>query len=325
MSRRYLAIGSVGAASAAVAALLLVAAVGNAGNSKFQFKASAGPSALTTGQQGLVFAKFTPGPGGGTATHTVITFTFPTTGAVSGWTADPATSSDCKPSGANAIVCAVGNVHRGDTVKRFVTVTAGSTTGDVSGITAEVTFDNGSSGAKGGGATNVPAQQVPLTIVDGSTADGTCQAGGATVQTTAVGGYVRQSTALSFGNADPSLQLPCTWGTVSVINQQRGPQGAPEISSAGGPTFDAPSTLTLTFATLPVPVSQFVLMENEHFDPANPSVGWFPVPTCPTATTLPADPNVDACLVGHVQGWKPPFTATLLYRGTASSADPWFN
>jgi hypothetical protein len=273
-----------------------------------------------------VFAKFTPGPGGGTATHTVITFTFPANGAVSGWTADPATSSDCKPSGANAIVCSVGNVHRGDTARRIVTFDAGSTTGDVSGITASVSFDNGNSGAKGGGAVNVPSLQVPLTIVDGSTADGTCRTGGATVQTTAVGNYVKQSTALTFGNAAPSLQLPCTWGTVSVIDQQRGPQGAPEISSAGGPTFDAPATLTLTFASLPVKASQFVLMENEHFDPASPSVGWFPVPGCgPAPNPLPPDPNVDACLLTPVQGYKPPFTATLLYRGSSTGADPWFN
>ena len=114
---------------------------------------------------------------------------------------------------------------------------------------------------------------------------------------------------------------PVAVGTVGVIDQRRGPDGAPQISSVGGPQFAAPSTLTLTFASLPVPVSEFVLKENENFNPADPTVGWNPVPPCPTATTLPNDPNVDACLVGYTQ--TDVIVATLLYRGT--NTDPWFN
>jgi hypothetical protein len=265
-----------------------------------------------------VFAKFTPDPTGGTATHTVITFNFPTSGTVTGWAPDPATSSDCAPSGDHAIACSVGVVHAGVTVKRFITFNAGSTTGNVTGITAQVSFDGGNSGANGGGAVNGPAIPVPFTIVDGSTADGKCKSGGATVLTAPVSKTVLQQTALTFGNALASLQLPCSWGTVSVINQQRGPDGAPEISSVGGPSFAAPSTVKLSFSSLP---KHFVLMENENFDPANPSVGWFPVPPCPTSTTMPPDLSVDACLVGISNGKTP--VATLLYRGTG--VDPWFN
>jgi hypothetical protein len=205
------------------------------------------------------------------------------------------------------------------TVKRFVDYTAGPTTGDPQ-ISANVTFDQGTGGkGSGGGTVNGQPVEAQIVFVDGTTTDGRCTAGGGSSSTAQVSTAVVQSTGLSFGNPAANLRLPCAWGSVGVQPGQRGPDGAPEISSVGGPTYQTPGTVTLTFSSLPVPLKKYVLMENESFDPANPTVGWFKVPSCPTPTTMPA--NADACLVGYQSGKT--IVATLLYRG--NGGDPWFN
>jgi hypothetical protein len=108
---------------------------------------------------------------------------------------------------------------------------------------------------------------------------------------------------------------------VGVIDASAGATSAPQVSFVSGPPFAQPSELTITFSDLPVPLSKFVLKENQSFDPAHPTKGWNPVPPCPTPTTMPADPTVDACLVGYTKG--KPIVANLLYRGTG--VDPWFS
>jgi hypothetical protein len=294
---------------------LLVAALGNAGTNTTLFQAVEGPGSLHQGQQGLVFAKFEPSTSSGSATHTVITFTFPTTGAVTNPTPDPTTSSDCAPVAGQplTIACAVGTVNPGQLVKRFVTFTGGPA-GQSANITVSVSFDAGSSGAKGGGQVNPPNPiTLPVSIVDGSTADGTCQSGGASVLTLAITNKngVTQQTQLDFGNS--ATQFPCTWGSVGVqpfVGQAPG-GGAPQISSVDGPTFGQPAALTLTFSKLP---AHFVL-EESLVDPsvAKPS-DWKPVPFCPA-------PTADTCIVSYENG--NPIVAHLLFRGLG--VDPWFN
>jgi hypothetical protein len=306
-----------------VSASLLLAAMGSAGTAKYDFQVF-GPPALQANGQGFVAARFTPSSSSGAATHTVITFTFPA-GSISGApSADPGTSPGCAPgtgaAGAQTIVCTIGTVQGGVTVKRFVDFTTGTATPDPA-ITAAVDFDGGSSGAKGGGSVNSPELPLALQIVDGTSADGKCSANGSSVSTSAVNTTVPQSTALTFGTAAAALTLPCSYGNVSVFGGSRGKNGAPEISSVAGPTYGAPAMLTLTFGSLPVPLAKYVLEENESFDPAHPTVGWFPVPNCPTPTTMPADTSIDACLVGYDKAKV--IVAHLLYRGTGG--DPYFN
>jgi hypothetical protein len=91
------------------------------------------------------------------------------------------------------------------------------------------------------------------------------------------------------------------------------------ISSVGGPIYAGTANLTLTFASLPVPLNKYTLEENESFDPAHPAQGWQPVPPCDSGPTLPS--GADACLIGYDKG--KPIVAHLLYAGT--NADPWFN
>lgn len=323
MSRRLVS-GALAAASLAAGALYLVAG-GSAGTGSVEFKVVAGPTQLTSGQQGLVFARFSPTKSSGSATHTMLTFSFPAASVAGAPAADAATSPDCAAAVLSAdqstwtVTCTIGTVNPGEVVKRFVEYVAGSTTGPA-GISAAIDFDSGSSTAKGGGKSDVPPPaSAGVTIVDGNAADGLCSSGGGNVHTSAVSTTVLQQTALSFGDANAALTLPCSWGTVGVINGQSGPNGAPQISSVGGPVFDTPATLQLVFSSLPVPLNKFVLKENEAFDPNNPTAGWTKVPSCPTPTTLPD--GADACLVGYDKGKV--IVATLLYRGTGG--DPWFN
>ena len=246
----------------AAAAVLLVAAIGSAGTNTITFQAVEGPGALRAGHQGLVFAKFQPSGSGGAATHTVITFTFPSTGAVGTFTPDPATSSDCAPTSANTIACVVGTVNPGQLVKRFVTFTADTAAaGQHADVTVSVAFDAGSTGAKGGGKVNPPDPiTLPVTIVDGTAADGTCGVTGGSVHTAAVDTTVDQQTQLDFGSS--ATPLPCTWGSVGVqhVNGKAPGGGAPEISSVNGPTFGQQAHLTLTFASLPAPLQKFVML-----------------------------------------------------------------
>jgi hypothetical protein len=292
---------------------LLVAAIGNGGTNTITFQAFEGPGALHAGQQGLAFAKFQPSTSSGAATHTVISFTFPSSGAVGNFTPDPATSSDCAPAAGDpfTIACAVGTVNPGQLVKRFITFTGGAA-GQSASIKVSVSFDAGSTGAKGGGKVNPPDPiTLPVSIVDGTTADGTCNAGGASVQTAAVDKQknVVQQTALTFGNS--AIPFPCTWASVGVQPLIGPPPGggAPAFSSVDGPTFGQPAALTLTFAN-PLPPG-FVLKES-LVDPAiaKPS-DWKPVPFCPS--------DADTCIVNY----NPQRTvANLFFRGLG--VDPWY-
>ena len=297
-----------GAAVFAVAALSL-ATMGRAGTNDVSFDVFAFPSALTAGNQGLALARFTNNSGGA-ATQTTITLTFPAT--VSAPTPDPATSSDCSPAGGSTITCTIGTVQPGQTVKRFVTFTAGSTLGSVT-VTGSAGWDSGSSTAVGGGQTNGPSlSSATFQIVDGAKADGTCSASGGKAATAPLGSTITQATAMSFGAALSSLKLPCTWGTAGVAPAVSGLTST-QVSYVAGPMFGQPATVTITFASLPVPLSKFVLRENLSFDPGNPTAGtWTTVPLCPTPSTLP--PGAPDCLVGYKNGKV--ITATLLYAGT---------
>jgi hypothetical protein len=300
---------------------LLVAAIGNGGTNTITFQAFEGPGALHAGQQGLAFAKFQPSTSSGAATHTVISFTFPSSGAVGNFTPDPATSSDCAPAAGDpfTIACAVGTVNPGQLVKRFVTFTAATTAvGQHVDVTVAVAFDAGSGGAKGGGKVNPPDPiTLPVSIVDGTDADGTCGSTGGSIQTAVVSKTVLQQTQLDFGSS--ATPLPCTWGSVGVqpVNGKAPGGGAPKISSVDGPTFGQQAQLTLTFASLPVSLNKFVLKES-LVDPSIATPGdWKVVPFCAEAAAA----NADTCILRYDNGNV--IVAHLLFRGLG--VDPWFN
>jgi hypothetical protein len=331
---RRLVISALVAAAAAAGALLLVGG-GSAGTGNYSFVVAGGPPTISAGGDGFVVAKFQPDKGSGAASHTVITFTFPM-GSVDGApTPDTDSSPDCSAAVLKAgnwvITCNVGTVTPGKLVKRFVKFKAGSGPGDA-GIKASVGFDNGSGKAKGGGAVNGSELPAGVTIGGGNSA-GTCEpSGGSVTAQTAL-----QQTTLTFGTT--SEPIPCSWGTVSVIDSSRDGNHAPKISSVGGVLYNAPSQVTLTFAGSPV-----TLQENENFDPNNPEVGWTPVPNCADGPALPS--GADACIIsfsptpgeetGSCDGDNDEddtegcvATYHLLYRGSnagpAGGTDPWFN
>jgi len=307
-----------------LAAGLLVAALGNAGTNQFTFQPVEGPSTLHAGKEGITFARFQPSQSFGAATHTVITFTFPSTGVVGGITPDPATSSDCAPLAGNpfVITCAVGTVNPGELVKRIITFTASPTAvnGQHADIVVSISFDAGSGGAKGGGQVNPPPPvTLPVTIVDGTTADGTCDPTGGNIQTAPVNKNknILQQTQLSFGPS--SFTLPCTYGGVAVLPVHGTPPGggAPAISQVEGPPFAQQAVLTISFANLPVPVNKFVLKES-LVDPSIAKPGdWKPVPFC----SDPAAATADTCVLGYDPG--NPIVGHLLFRGIG--VDPWYD
>jgi hypothetical protein len=338
VSRGRLVFSTLVAAAAAGAALLLVAG-GSAGTNDFVFNVAAGPPTVSVGATGFIVAKFQPAKGSGAASHTVITFTFPAASVTGPPMPDTDSSPDCGAAVGGGtrpwvISCNVGTVTPGKLVKRFVTFKARSATDD-GDIGASVGFDNGAKKAQGGGVVSGLSASAGVTIVAGSNAAGRCDPGGGVVSAeTDV-----QQTSLSFHTT--SEPVPCSWGTVSVIESNRDGSGhAPKISSVGGVLYDTPSQITLTFDGSPVAH----LQENENFNPTNPNTGWTNVLDCADGPTLPD--GADACVVGYVlvgdgregqhcdgdgdgddAGCATKYT--LLYRGSnagpAGGADPWFN
>jgi hypothetical protein len=346
---RRLVISALVAAAAAAGALLLVGG-GSAGTGNYSFTVAAGPPTVSKGQSGFVVAKFQPDKGSGAASHTVITFTF-RMGSVDGApTPDTDSSPDCSAAVLKAgnwvITCNVGTVTPGKLVKRFVTFVGGTPTNGLdAGIGASVGFDNGSGKAKGGGAVNSPSMDAGVTVAaPNSNAAGACTTEGeGSVATTPIGEGVPQSTALEFGST--SEPVPCSWGTVSVLDSNRGNMHAPKISSVGGVLYNTPAEVTLSFVDLR---AGFILQESENFDPNNPGAAvWTNVPDCDADPPLPN--GADACIVSflpHPQegsgdetcdgdgdqddiGFGCVTTYHLLYRGSnagpAGGTDPWFN
>jgi hypothetical protein len=323
---------AIGALVAAAVSLVMVAG-STAGNQRVPFQVFGAPTQVTAGDQGLVFAKFGPNGSGGSATHTVITFTFPFASVSAAPTADPATSADCGAAQLGldsnqvqvyTITCNVGTVNPGATIKRFVTYQASPTTTAHAGITASVSYDAGSGAS--GGAANSDSGSAGVSIVDGGSTDGKCDGTSGTVQTTSLPDGALQQTFLNYQNASPGLHLPCSWGAVGVTTTDNAPPkpkpGAPLISTVAGPLYAGAAQLQITFSSLPVPLNKFVL---EELDPTQlPNATWNVVPPCGIdpvsgAPTLPA--NADTCLIGYGKG--KPIVANLLFAGTGG--DPFYN
>jgi hypothetical protein len=215
------------------------------------------------------------GSGTGSATHVIITFHVPA--ALSN---PSGTSRDCSVaagSGENAVTCNIGTVNAGQTVKRFVTFTAPSSVvspqGDPYSITASVQWDNGSSGAGGGGGISSIGPKTASTTVYSATDlrhAGNCfLSGSGTVSTPPVSSKDNQATSAQVGPAAPFLGLPCPF---AEVGEDPAPSGFDtDISHDTIPPLSQPAKITLTLNSLPVKFEDFSWLFSPDYPASLPS------------------------------------------------------
>jgi hypothetical protein len=290
------------------------------------FDLSVQPSVLSTSSaskpaNGFAKGVFTAASGSGTgsATHVVITFHVP-----SALSNPSGTTSDCSVaagSGENVVTCNVGTVNAGQIVRRFVTFTAPtslvSPPSDDYPITGSVQWDNGSSGAGGGGSvSSLPSQTRTTTVyaaTDSSHAGNCFLSGSGTVSTPPVSSKDNQATSAQVGAAAPSLGLPCPYADVG---EDPAPPGFDtDISHDAIPQLTQPAKITLTLNSLPVKFEDFSWLFSPDYPASLPSQT---IPDCVNGQ-LPA--NAIVCLltkkkIGNGGTW------TFLQLGTGG--DPSF-
>jgi hypothetical protein len=315
LDRRVLA--ALLAGSVLVLALVLVAR-GNAGSSNASFTTFVGPSQLTAGQTGFVGAKFKPdgkGLNNGSATHVVITLTFPTGTQDIVLTTCPGSASY---SGLMAN-CDIGTVQNGQQVRVFATYTAGSA--DTAAlIDGNVKWDVPKGGGNTGGTNGIDAPStVAIFSATGATFAGKCT----TAASDSVGASdpsTGKATTVTYGTVDDSLGFPCTPAQAGVDPDTTVRGHTPGIWSllvaplAGGALGQA----VLTLNPLPRGVNfnnaqLFEVIGNPV--PANLHL----VPSCLSGGALPA--GVDACITGQVKFDK---GVQFFVNVQGSSLDPSF-
>jgi hypothetical protein len=291
LDRRVLA--ALLAGSVLVLALVLVAR-GNAGNGSTDtaiFKTFAAPSQLTAGSTGFVRAKFTPvGTGNsGSATHVVISFTFP-----SGTTDTKVTTCPGTPSadGLNPATCTIGTVHNGDQVTMDATYKAGPTAGSPT-INESVGWDVAKTGGSTGGH-NVKPSSNPIEINTDGTFAGTCSPlSNSSSSLNAGAPGVHKSIVLDFGQVDSSLSFPCTPAQAGVDSSVDGPTTPGSwtllVAPLAGGAF---AQAHLTIDTLP----RGIKWNNAQLFEVGVST---PVPPCASATSPPT--TGDACLANQIK------------------------
>ena len=272
---------------------LAVVGAGRAGSGGDSFDVLVQPSILTAGQQGFVKGEYSAasGPGSGTATKVVMTLDLPVT------LLSPA-SSNCSPStpapaGFNRFRCDIGNVKAGKSATRFVRFTAPSTPASYT-ANGSVTFDNGTSGAGGGGMNTLAdtGQTAVFAATDTSRA-GSCTGSASTPPT---GGHDLQRTSISGATAAPSLGLPCTW--VFVGEDPAGASGLlTSISFAGLPLTNTPATVVIDFSSLSAPLSTMQVYSLPNYPDGPNPLTKVVLPAC-VSGSLPAGQTT--CLLSLV-------------------------
>jgi len=297
-------------------ATLAVVSGGRAGSVSATFDVFVQPTILTAGAAGFVKGELTAasGPASGTATHVIMTLDLPVA------LLNPA-SSNCLPSasppaGFNRFRCDVGTVKAGKTATRYVTFTAPSTPGTYT-ANGSVNFDQGSSGAKGGGSQNTTLTESGQTSVfspTDTTRAGSCTGSAATKPDGQVGSDPAAQTTSVSATADPSLDLPCTWVFVGEDPPPPGSGIMTQISFVGIPPTTAPATVVITFVTLPVPFADFELFFLPNYSPGNPDLtGNVLLKPCSENPVPPALSCLQS-LVPLGEGAQ----ATILLQGTGS-------
>jgi hypothetical protein len=311
MSVRVRRIFAITALTACTAPLVFVS-LGRAGSSDGSLTVSVSPSRVSAGANGFVLATFTApsGSGTGTAVHAVLTLDLPpefTAAQGDGCSARDADDSSKGGSsgsnnnreheGSNQLTCNLGNVHKGETVKRFITfTTSGSiiqpTTLEVSGT---VRFDNSKKSRGNGHGDKVSADTTATAYAaDDPNHQGKCVSlsgdSTATVGVTATASNVKGTSAV-FGSADPSLDLPCTPAAGGVDTDITLPGFTPGIWFVSLPQLGSSGVgrVTLTFYQLPwgKDWKTFQVFELPGY-PDDLTVSPNPVQPCAWGGTLPS-------------------------------------
>src|SRR5262249_5563388 len=156
-----------------------------------------------------------------------------------------------------------------------------------------------------GGVNDTQQSQDSLTIANGVAASGDCKSFSSGTNTVS-GSTGTQSTAVTYGPADSSLNLPCTPADAGVDpNPNHRPASFTEqlsfvelVELVGNAT----ATVTIDFASLPTNLNTFVLYELFGSDPTK-LTSWNAVPDC--VSGAPPNPGIpplgnDSCIFGRV-------------------------
>jgi len=295
-------------------ATLAVVSGGRAGSVSAIFDVAVQPPILTAGAQGFVKGEFTAasGPPSGTATHVVMALDLPV--ALLNPASSNCSQSGSPPAGFNRFTCDIGTVKAGKTATRYVTFTAPSSPGTYT-ANGSVNFDQGSSGAKGGGSQNTTlteSGQASVFSPTDTTRAGSCTGSAATKPDGQVGSDPAAQTTSVSATADPALALPCTWVYVGEDPPPPDSGILTQISFVGIPPTTTPATVVITFASLPVPFADFELFLFPNYSAGNPDLtGQAPLPTC-TASPVPPGTSCLQSLVPLGEGAQ----ATILLMGT---------
>jgi hypothetical protein len=293
---------------------LAVVSGSRAGSVGATFDVFVQPPILTAGAAGFVKGEFTAatGPASGTATHVVMTLDLPV--ALLNPASSNCSQSGSPPAGFNRFTCDIGTVKAGKTATRYVTFTAPSTSGTYT-ANGSVNFDQGSSGAKGGGSQNTTLTKSGQTSVFSpadTTRAGSCTGSAATQPEDQVGSNPTAQTTSVSATADPSLALPCTWVYVGENPPPPDSGILTQISFVGIPPTTTPATVVITFASLPVPFADFELFFLPNYSPGNPDLTGMTLLKPCSETPVPPALSCLQSLVPMGEGAQ----ATILLMGT---------
>jgi hypothetical protein len=300
------------AAAAVIASLLALASGGQAASPSICITASTDtadptcltelvtPHVLTAGGDAVSITRFTnqSGVGGATATHVVLSVTFPGSATVSAITIllnGAVSSTPCTPpsSSVSVVSCPVGNIVGGGKAKMIVRFST-STGGVLKGGVNYGEGGNDSSPPHPNGTVNDTQVARDTFAIAGASAAGNCYNVGNSGLANISGSTTAQSTAASVGQADSSLNLPCTPVSAGVdIDSTHRPQGFTqnvsfvEFMALAG---NAPGTVTIDFLSS-VPKG-FVLKELKLGSDPTLAISWTEVPTCASNPS-----GGDSCIV----------------------------
>jgi hypothetical protein len=307
------------------AALLAMVSLGRAGSSGASFAVAAGPSRISAGAEGFVVATFTldSGSGTGTGTHVVLTIDVPL--GFSSLHAEGC-SGPVNTGSANRLTCTLENVHKGETVKRFVTFTAASVSQPTSyTISGTATFDvpSGSPGPGHGNSLTATATATAYAANDPNHQGKCLDLEGNSTGT--VGGPAtaenQKATSAVFGAADPSLGLPCTPAASGVDLDVTLPHFTAGVWFVSLPELggDGVGRAVLTFYKLPPGTSwkTFQVFEILGY-PADLTASSNPVPPCASGGSLPSGQT--SCVYSRSNFGSGGVKLVLLIRG--SGTDP---
>jgi hypothetical protein len=254
------------------------------------------------------------GSGGATATHTVISVTFPSAVTVTGITVSAtngAGNSNCTPStlpqSVMTVSCSVGNIAGGGSVRLAVAFTASGSIASCpagTGTIGACVYGAASYGEGPGNPSGVPNDfqvgydHTPLSVGT-ATADGGCFSLGPKAKQSLSGGNTSQKTNATIGQGG---DLPCTFADVGVNGKQSG--FSTLTSFVEFPTMTSGfATVSILFTPLPSGLhwNTFPLWEWATYDPSTNTVSGsaVQVQACDTVTypaTGGVAPGADSCI-----------------------------